>query len=87
MFSPFEIVIAIVVSAIGAALKDVVGFGFGVLSVPILTILNPDFTPIPQLILALPLTATIALRDRPPPRSQRRRLGHCRAGWRDWVWR
>ena len=74
MFSPVEIVIAIVVSAIGAALQGVVGFGFGVLSVPILTILNPDFTPIPQLMLALPLTTTIALRDR-------RHLDLRGAGW------
>ncbi len=64
MFTPIEIVIALVVSAIGAALQGVVGFGFGVLSVPILTILNPDLTPIPQLILALPLATTIALRER-----------------------
>lgn len=64
MYSPLEIVLALLVSAIGAALQGVVGFGFGVLSVPILTILNPDFTPIPQLMLALPLTLTIALRDR-----------------------
>ena len=74
MFSPIEIVLAIVVSAIGAALQGVVGFGFGVLSVPILTILNPDLTPIPQLMLALPLTTTIALRDR-------RHLDLIGAGW------
>lgn len=64
MFTTVEIIIALAVSTIGAALQGVVGFGFGVLSVPILTILNPDLTPIPQLILALPLTASIALRDR-----------------------
>ena len=74
MFSPIEIVIAIVVSAIGAALQGVVGIGFGVVSVPILTILNPDFTPIPQLMLALPLTTTIALLDR-------RHLDLKGAGW------
>ena len=64
MFTPVEIIIALAVSTIGAALQGVVGFGFGVLSVPILTILDPAFTPIPQLILALPLTISIALRDR-----------------------
>ncbi|MFW2339674.1 MAG: TSUP family transporter [Acidimicrobiia bacterium] len=64
MFTPVEIIIALVVSTIGAALQGVVGFGFGVLSVPILTILDPAFTPVPQLILALPLTISIALRDR-----------------------
>lgn len=64
VFTPVEIIIALVVSTIGAALQGVVGFGFGVLSVPILTIINPDFTPIPQLILALPLATTIALRER-----------------------
>ncbi len=64
MFTPVEIIIALVVSTIGSALQGVVGFGFGVLSVPILTILDPAFTPIPQLILALPLTISIALRDR-----------------------
>lgn len=64
VFTPVEIIIALVVSMIGAALQGVVGFGFGVLSVPILTILNPELTPIPQLILALPLATSIALRDR-----------------------
>jgi uncharacterized membrane protein YfcA len=64
VFTPVEIIIALVVSTIGSALQGVVGFGFGVLSVPILTILDPAFTPIPQLILALPLTISIALRDR-----------------------
>lgn len=64
MFTPVEIIIALAVSTIGAALQGVVGFGFGVLSVPILTILDPAFTPVPQLILALPLTISIALRDR-----------------------
>ena len=44
MFTPVEIIIALVVSTIGAALQGVIGFGFGVLSVPILTILNPELT-------------------------------------------
>ena len=61
VFTPVEIIIALVVSMIGAALQGVVGFGFGVFSVPILTIVNPELTPIPQLILALPLTTSIAL--------------------------
>jgi uncharacterized membrane protein YfcA len=64
VFTPAEIIIALVVSTIGAALQGVVGFGFGVLSVPILTIVNPDLTPIPQLMLAVPLATSIALRDR-----------------------
>lgn len=64
VFTPVEIVIAVVVSALGAALQGVVGIGFGVVSVPILTIVDPNLTPIPQLILALPLAASIALRER-----------------------
>ncbi len=64
MLTPVEIAIALVVSAVGAALQGVVGFGFGVLSVPILTIVNPTLTPIPQLMLALPLTTWIALKNR-----------------------
>jgi hypothetical protein len=64
MFTPLEITVALVVTAIGASLQGVVGFGFGVLSVPILTILDPAFTPVPQLLLALPLATVIALRDR-----------------------
>lgn len=64
MLTTTTIIIAVLVSALGAALQGVVGFGFGVLSVPILTIIDPELTPIPQLLLALPLTTSIALRDR-----------------------
>ncbi len=64
VLTPTKIIIALAVSALGAALQGVVGFGFGVLSVPILTIVDPGLTPIPQLLLALPLTASIALRER-----------------------
>ena len=46
-----ELAIGVGVVVIAAALQGSIGFGLAVLSVPILTVVNPVFTPIPTLIL------------------------------------
>lgn len=52
MFSTLELIIALLVTAVAAALQGTVGVGFAMVSVPVLTLLNSDFTPIPQVLLS-----------------------------------
>jgi uncharacterized membrane protein YfcA len=59
-----EFAIAFGVSFVAAALHSTVGFGFSLLSVPILALLNPLFAPVPQLLVVWPLTIAIVLRER-----------------------
>jgi len=59
-----EFAVAFIVSFAAAALHSTVGFGFALLSVPLLSLLNPLFAPVPQLIVVFPLTLAIVLRER-----------------------
>ena len=59
-----EFAIAFLVSFLAAALHSTVGFGFALLSVPILSLLNPLFAPVPQLLVVFPLTLAIVMRER-----------------------
>lgn len=62
--SPFEIVAAVVVMAVGAAVQGGVGFGMNVVAAPILIQIDPDLVPGPLLAASLANTLLIALRDR-----------------------
>ena len=53
--SVFELVVALVVTALGAIVQGTIGVGFGMLSVPVLSLVNPVLAPVPQLLLAAPL--------------------------------
>ncbi len=64
MFSPLELIIALVITAAAASLQGTVGVGFAMVSVPILTLVNSDFTPIPQVLLAFPMTIYMVIRER-----------------------
>ena len=59
-----ELLVALVVTAAGAVVQGTIGVGFGVLSVPILSLVNPVLAPVPQLLLAVPLALTMAWRER-----------------------
>ena len=59
-----EFALAFLVSFLAAALHSTVGFGFALLSVPLLSLLNPLFAPVPQLLVVFPLTLAIVLRER-----------------------
>ncbi len=64
MPEPFELVVAAVISLVASIIQGTVGLGFAVFSVPILTLIDPALTPIPQLFLALPISASAAWRER-----------------------
>jgi len=59
-----EFAVAFVVTFLAAALHSTVGFGFALLSVPLLSLLNPLFAPVPQLLVVFPLTLAIVWRER-----------------------
>jgi uncharacterized protein len=52
------------VTALAAGIQGVVGMGFAVLSVPVLSLVDPTLAPVPQLLVTLPLTLSMAWRER-----------------------
>lgn len=58
-----EFAAAFVITFVAATLQSTVGFGFALLSVPLLSLLNPVFAPVPQLIVVLPLTIAMVVRE------------------------
>ena len=64
VFDVLELIIALLVTAAAAALQGTVGVGFAMVSVPILTLINSDFTPIPQVLMAFPMTIFMVVRER-----------------------
>lgn len=64
MYPTPVLVTALIVTVAASTLQGTIGFGFSVISVPILTLLYPGLTPIPQLLLVGPLTVFMALRER-----------------------
>ncbi len=59
-----DLVLAAAVTLLAAAIQGTVGLGFAVFSVPILTLIDPELTPIPQLFVALPISISAAWRER-----------------------
>lgn len=59
-----EFAVAFVISFLASSLHSTVGFGFALVSVPLLSLLNPLFAPVPQLLVVWPLTMAIVWRER-----------------------
>ena len=59
-----EFAVALAVTFLAAALHSTVGFGFALISVPLLSLLDPLFAPVPQLLVVFPLTLAIVYRER-----------------------
>lgn len=59
-----EVVVAVVITIVAAGAQGVVGIGFAVVSVPILSLVNPALAPVPQVLMVLPLTVIMAWRER-----------------------
>ncbi len=57
-------VLALVVTAGAATIQGTVGIGFAMVSVPILSLIDTGLAPVPQLLVVLPLTLSMALRER-----------------------
>ena len=64
MISLLDYIIAVLLTLLGGALQGILGFGLGVLTVPILTLVNPELTHLPQMLLAAVAAAWVLIRDR-----------------------
>jgi hypothetical protein len=62
--TPLGWAIALFVTFVAAALQGVVGMGFAMLSVPVLSLIDPRLAPVPQLLITMPLTISMAWRER-----------------------
>lgn len=56
--------VAFVVTAFASTVQGTIGFGFAVLSVPVLSLLDPRLAPVPQLLLSLPISLWVVWRER-----------------------
>jgi uncharacterized membrane protein YfcA len=61
---PFTLAVAMAVSLIAAMLQGTIGFGFALLSVPVLALVDPVLAPAPQILVVIPLTIAMAVRER-----------------------
>ena len=60
----FELIVGLLATFVGAALQASVGFGFAVISIPILALVDGRLVPVPQLLLSFPLAILMMLRER-----------------------
>jgi len=65
-----NVIIAFFITTIGATLQGSIGFGLGLIGVPLLVLLDPVFVPGPLLMAALCLTLLIALREHHAVKAQ-----------------
>lgn len=56
--------VALAVTFFAAAVQGAVGIGFGLLSVPVLTLVDSSLTPVPQLVVGLPLAMIMFVGER-----------------------
>ncbi len=57
-------ILALVITFAAALIQGVVGVGFAMVSVPLLALIDPRLAPVPQLLIAIPMTMTMAWRER-----------------------
>lgn len=62
--SAIALITALIVTFVAAAIQGSVGMGFAMVSVPILALIHPSLAPVPQLLITLPLTVSMAWRER-----------------------
>lgn len=61
---PWILVMALAVTFLAATVQGTVGFGLAVISVPVLSLLDRDLAPVPQLLMALILGILMVWRER-----------------------
>jgi hypothetical protein len=58
------LIVAAVITAVGAAVQGTVGFGYAIVTVPLLSLLDPRLAPVPQILTTIPLTFIAAWHER-----------------------
>ncbi|MFQ5555303.1 MAG: sulfite exporter TauE/SafE family protein, partial [Acidimicrobiia bacterium] len=59
-----ELVLALIVTFVAALIQGSIGFGFNILSVPVLALVDPVLAPVPQLVVSFPLALASLVRER-----------------------
>ena len=54
----------LVAAAVGGIIQGVIGFGFALVAVPVLALVEPDALPVTVMLMAVPMTIVMALRER-----------------------
>jgi len=62
-FELWQWAVALLTTLVAATLQGTIGFGYAVLSVPILSLVDPRLAPVPQIVTAIPLTLIAAGRE------------------------
>ncbi|REK19345.1 MAG: sulfite exporter TauE/SafE family protein [Actinobacteria bacterium] len=62
--SPLVWVLVLGITAGAAAIQGTVGIGYGLVAVPILALIDPRLSPVPQLLTVVPLTVAMAWNER-----------------------
>lgn len=61
---PWQWLVALFVTFVSAVLQGTIGFGYAMLAVPALSLIDPRLAPVPQILSALPITLIAAVRER-----------------------
>lgn len=61
---PWQWLVALFVTFASAVLQGTIGFGYALLAVPALSLIEPRLAPVPQILSALPITLIAAIRER-----------------------
>ncbi|PCJ30570.1 MAG: hypothetical protein COA99_18030 [Moraxellaceae bacterium] len=59
-----KMILPALVIGLGATLQASVGYGYGLIAVPLLILINPEFVPAPFIFVSLILMLTVSLRNR-----------------------
>ena len=62
--SPETLTLICLAAAVAACIQGSIGFGLGMLTAPLLALIDPAFVPFPLLAASLPLSALVAWRER-----------------------
>jgi uncharacterized membrane protein YfcA len=60
---PWILVLALAITVAAGLVQGTIGFGLAVVSVPVLSLLDRDLAPVPQLLIALPLALAMVWRE------------------------
>jgi len=62
--SPFMVLVCFVLALVGSSVQGTMGFGLGMLTAPLFTMIDHAFVPVSMMLAVVPLTFGVAIRDR-----------------------
>ncbi len=61
---PMVLAFALLITFCASTIQSTIGFGFSIVAVPVLSLIDPALAPVPQLLVSLVLSGTVFLRER-----------------------